>query len=116
MLTTAAIYFIYPTYRFYADGDNLTILETQEIKSKAIKLGLDLQGGMYVLLEIDLATLVEKLSNKLTDELKVIIKSTEQESSSNNINFFDLFFYTSLVFNLIVGSLCLMRLLERFLM
>ena len=87
LLVLSAIYFLLPTYHQYLSNND----STQNSTSNAIKLGLDLQGGMYVLLELDVATLVEKLSTKPTDELKEIINLSEQKSIVSNVNFFDVF-------------------------
>ena len=87
LLVSSAIYFLLPTYQQYLSNND----SIQNSTSSAIKLGLDLQGGMYVLLELDVATLVEKLSTKPTDELKEIINLSEQKSIVSNVNFFDVF-------------------------
>ncbi len=87
LLVSGGIYFLLPTYQQYLSNND----STQSSTSNAIKLGLDLQGGMYVLLELDVATLVEKLSTKPTDELKEIINLSEQKSIVSNVNFFDVF-------------------------
>tara|TARA_B100002052_G_scaffold234920_1_gene218126 strand:- start:23794 stop:25689 length:1896 start_codon:yes stop_codon:yes gene_type:complete len=87
LLVSSGIYFLLPTYQQYLSNND----STQNSTSNAIKLGLDLQGGMYVLLELDVATLVEKLSTKPTDELKEIINLSEQKSIASNVNFFDVF-------------------------
>ena len=60
LLSLSATYFLWPTYeQYYTDKSMLSEIQKQELKSKSIKLGLDLQGGMYVLLELDLPILVE---------------------------------------------------------
>ena len=93
LLVSGAIYFLLPTYKQYlSNHSNLSETEKEYLKSNAIKLGLDLQGGMYVLLELDIATLVAKLSTKPTDELKKIIRSSEEETISSNGDFFEIFF------------------------
>ena len=94
LLVSSAIYFLWPTYKqYYSNNTILSNSEKQSLESNAIKLGLDLQGGMYVLLELDVATLVEKLASKPTDELKEIIKYSEDESISSNQSFFNVFTY-----------------------
>ena len=49
----ASAYNIWPSYKYYFTNvnENLTDSELNSLKTKAINLGLDLQGGMYVLLE-----------------------------------------------------------------
>ena len=89
LLVSSAIYFLWPTYEQYLSNNNLS--ESKVQNPNAIKLGLDLQGGMYVLLELDVVTLVEKLATKPSDELKEIINLSELESVSSNLNFFSVF-------------------------
>ena len=92
LLASSAIYFLWPTYKQYSSSnDTLSEIEKQELKSNAIKLGLDLQGGMYVLLELDVPTLVEKIASNPSDELKEIIKSSKDESILSNGDFFNIF-------------------------
>ena len=92
LLASSAIYFLWPTYKQYSSSnDTLSEIEKQELKSNAIKLGLELQGGMYVLLELDVPTLVEKIASKPSDELKEIIKSSKDESILSNGDFFNIF-------------------------
>ena len=73
-------------YNFIASSIN-----NDEIKNGAILLGLDLQGGMYIQLELDIPSLVKKSSSNLTDELKEIIHEANNLSIKNNIDFFDAF-------------------------
>lgn len=56
----AALWYLYPTYRFYAmtveEREELRQadpVEFEELQGRAIKLGLDLQGGMHLELELD---------------------------------------------------------------
>ena len=92
LLASSAIYFLWPTYKqYYSNNTTLSNNEKQNLEANAIKLGLDLQGGMYVLLELDVATLVEKLASQPTDELKEIIKYSEDESILSNRSFFSIF-------------------------
>ena len=91
----AAAYLIWPTYTLYSltpsEKEAIGILAVKELKEDAINLGLDLQGGMYVLLEADIPILVEKLAIKKTDELKQTIKEAEKRSLNNQSDFFSNF-------------------------
>jgi len=60
----------------------------KELKDGAINLGLDLQGGMYVLLETDIPKLVEKIANKKTEELRNAIQEADNRSINNQTDFF----------------------------
>ena len=58
-------YLLYPTYQYYSiDKNELDLYsadEQKELKTKALSLGLDLQGGISVLLECDLPALLESI-------------------------------------------------------
>jgi len=73
-LLLASAYLIWPTYKIYSLSEDekteLGVSVMKELKEGAINLGLDLQGGMYVLLETDIPTLVEKLAAKSPIELQ----------------------------------------------
>ena len=63
LLLISSAYLIWPTYKMYTLSEDeeaeLSIDAMKELKEGAINLGLDLQGGMYVLLEADIPILVE---------------------------------------------------------
>ncbi len=91
ILVGSATYTLIPSYNKY-----FTENQHQDYRnSKALKLGLDLQGGMYVLLEIDLPVLIEKLADKKTDELKELIRLANKQSVETNSDFFNEFFNQS---------------------
>ena len=67
LVLTWAIWAIWPSIQYQGLSD--TEIETlrnegklEEIESKSIKQGLDLKGGMYIVLEVDLPTLIENLA------------------------------------------------------
>jgi len=92
VILLASAYLIWPTYTFYSltetEQSELSIEAQKELKEGAINLGLDLQGGMYVLLEVKIPKLVEKLATKMTDEVKSIIALAEDRSTNNQTDFF----------------------------
>ncbi len=55
-------------------------------REKRIKLGLDLQGGMYLVMEVNTAKLLEKLARDPDDQYKQILKSAEAESKDSDEN------------------------------
>ena len=63
-----ACYLLYPTYIYYSiDDKNLNLYTTneqKELKTKALSLGLDLQGGISVILECELPALLQKMCEK----------------------------------------------------
>ena len=91
----ASIYLLWPTYKLYSlstmEKEKIGIIAIKELKEDAINLGLDLQGGMYVLLEADIPILVEKLASKKSMELKEVILEAETRSINNQSDFFNEF-------------------------
>jgi SecD/SecF fusion protein len=91
-LLIASAYLIWPTYKVYSlsesEKSELGITVMKELKDGAINLGLDLQGGMYVLLETDIPTLVEKIAGKKTEELREAIQEADERSINNQTDFF----------------------------
>ncbi len=61
-----------------------------EASKKRIKLGLDLQGGMRVVLEVNTAQLLEKLARNPDDAFKQVMKESEKEASLNDESIVDL--------------------------
>ena len=88
----SAAYLLWPTYKLYSltetEKEEAGINIIKELKEGAINLGLDLQGGMYVLLEADIPTLVEKLASKRSFELKEAILEADTRSINKRSDFF----------------------------
>lgn len=59
-------------------------------KSKSLKLGLDLQGGMRVVLEVNTSKLLEKLAKAPDDTFKQVITQSEKEAAISNASVVDL--------------------------
>jgi preprotein translocase subunit SecD len=62
-----------------------------EAKLKRVKLGLDLQGGMRVVLEVNTAKLLEKLAKNPDDAFKRILKESEDEAALSDESVVDIF-------------------------
>lgn len=62
----------------------------RETRLKRIKLGLDLQGGMRVVLEVNTVKLLEKLANNPDDAFQKILASAGKEASLSNESVVDL--------------------------
>ena len=92
LVVLAACYLLWPTYKFYSLTDEEISLyhenDLKKLKNNAIKLGLDLQGGMYIVLEADIPTLMIKSANKTSKELESII---EKAANNRDVDFFDEF-------------------------
>lgn len=61
-----------------------------EAKKKRIKLGLDLQGGMRVVLEVNTAKLLEKMANNPDDVFSKVIKEAQREASTTDESVVDI--------------------------
>jgi SecD/SecF fusion protein len=89
-----SLYFLWPTYRDYSLRKTLSTLHGQdsvqfvenhendikEYRAKRIKLGLDLQGGMRVVLEVDVLKLIEDLAKNKDDVFAQVMKEVREES------------------------------------
>lgn len=65
------------------------LVNTPQYKSareKRMKLGLDLQGGMYLVMEVNTAKLLEKLAKDPDDQFKQILMQAEADSKDTDEN------------------------------
>jgi len=72
-----SLYYLYPTFK-YNSQENLTSMD--EAKEKALKLGLDLQGGMLVTLEVQLGKLLGELATDTDPGFDEVLKAASDES------------------------------------
>ncbi len=91
-------YRLWPSYNFLTLSEkdkelmkknDLSLYE--KLSKNSINLGLDLQGGMHVVLEADVPNLVKKLANNKSPELLNAINESEKRSINNQTDFFDEF-------------------------
>lgn len=89
-----ALYLLYPTYKDYNFTKQLISLvgedsvkyleqnehEIREARTKRIKLGLDLQGGMRVVLEVNIPKLLEDLGKNKDETFNTILSEVQAES------------------------------------
>jgi len=96
-----AIWAIWPTFQYQglSDAEKEMLREEgklEEIESRTIKQGLDLKGGMYIVLEVDLPTLMETLAENKDGKFNRSITSVrDQLKRTPEANFFTLFTSTS---------------------
>src|SRR3990170_5786637 len=64
--------------------------EITKNREKRIQLGLDLQGGMRVVLEVNTAQLLSKLANNPDDTFKNILKEAEEEAAVSDESIVDI--------------------------
>ena len=101
-----SIYFLYPTYKDYQFNKDIKNLanaqdsaaffdkyatELLKAREDRIKLGLDLQGGMYVIMEVDIAKLLSDLAKKQDETLKQVLDATSEQTKTSDDDFVDLF-------------------------
>ena len=88
---------LWPTIKFQnlSSEEKNSLLEQgrlESIESKVIKQGLDLKGGMYIVLEVDLPTLVENLAINKDKKLTSVLSSVRDDISIQpEADFFNLF-------------------------
>ena len=96
-----AIWAIWPTFQYQrlSDAEKETLREEgklAQIESRTIKQGLDLKGGMYIVLEVDLPTLMETLAENKDGKFNRSIASVRNQLKQiPEANFFTLFTTTS---------------------
>jgi len=90
----ACIFTLWPTFQFYSltparrqevlqarpsaatnEADRVRLEKDAKLREKAIKLGLDLQGGMYLLLEVDKSKLGPTEAKNAVDQAMQIIRN-----------------------------------------
>ena len=100
-----SLVFLYPTFQDYqyrkklgslSGQDSLSYLEQHQddilaAKLKRIKLGLDLQGGMRVVLEVDIMRLLEDLAKNKDDNFQAIIKEVREQTATNDESIISIF-------------------------
>ena len=91
-----AIYSLLPTWQFQnLSADEKEELRTtgdlEQIESRIIRQGLDLKGGMYIVLEADIPTLMENLADMKDERLIGILKSAKEKSTLPDLDFFTVF-------------------------
>ncbi|MGE5480845.1 MAG: protein translocase subunit SecD [Chloroflexota bacterium] len=115
----AVITLLYPTYRAYnLEGiraeyiaraqkahnpqDSLQVMDEfsnrygeslKSAKNSQLKLGLDLRGGMYVTMEVDVIRLIEEsaINDAVDETFNEVIKATRQEASTTDESVIDIF-------------------------
>ncbi len=99
-----SLYFLYPTYKDYkitkelrslTGADSVSYLESHEAeirdaRQKRIKLGLDLQGGMRVVLEVNVLKLLEDLAHNKDSTFNALFGEIREESKTSTLDLIDL--------------------------
>ncbi|MFZ4619060.1 MAG: protein translocase subunit SecD [Bacteroidota bacterium] len=93
-----ALYFLYPTYQSYHFEKELSSLtgadsakyltenelSMREAKGKRIKLGLDLQGGMRVVMEVNVLKMLEQIAKNKDDQFAQLMSEVSAEAKTSD--------------------------------
>ena len=87
-----AVYALLPTWEYQQmteeEKEELrTLGELEKTESRIIRQGLDLKGGMYIVLEADIPLLVSNLASMKDDRLNKIIDDSKEKSIKQNQDF-----------------------------
>ena len=87
---------LYPTIKFYglSEEEKTKLLAEEpevykELENLSIKLGLDLQGGMHVVLEVDMDTLALNVADSQSEELRALIHDCAKIAADDESSFFE---------------------------
>ena len=100
-----AVYSLWPTYQDYryrktlaslTGKDSISYFEQHEgniltAKENRVKLGLDLQGGMRVVLEVDILKLVDDLAKNKDDNFRRVITDVRNEATETDVSVIPVF-------------------------
>jgi preprotein translocase subunit SecD len=73
------------------DSIKLADPSIREARLKRVKLGLDLQGGMRVVLEVNTVKLLEKIANNPDDDFNQVLESAASEAAISDEAIVDIF-------------------------
>ncbi|MBK6506752.1 MAG: protein translocase subunit SecD [Ignavibacteria bacterium] len=104
-LILMSLYFLYPTYKDYTFVKQLKSLTGQDstdfidkngaeitnARDNRLKLGLDLQGGMYVVLDVDIVKLLEDMAVRKDDQLLAVLAEVKEVTKTSDELIFDTF-------------------------
>ena len=91
-----AVYALLPTWEYENMSEDRkeelrTLGELEKTESRIIRQGLDLKGGMYIVLEADIPLLVSNLASMKDDRLEKLIDNAKEQSVSMNQDFISIF-------------------------
>ena len=89
------VYSLFPTmkYQFLSDEKKslLSKEEVEYLEQNTIKQGLDLKGGIYIVLEVDLPQLINNLASNKDKKFEIFLDQLNSQYSNNTGDFFTLF-------------------------
>jgi preprotein translocase subunit SecD len=105
VVALVSVWSIWPTYRDYALTQKLKSFrsaedslkfaidhraEIEQAKDKSLKLGLDLRGGMYLVMEVDILDLIEQKAWNKDATFNHIMEIVKNESATSDASVVDL--------------------------
>jgi SecD/SecF fusion protein len=96
LLISSAAYMLKDTISYYTMDETqkealIESGEMDEIRKNIIHKGLDLQGGMHVVLEVDLEELIKTRVEESDAEIDALISNSLEEAQNNETDFFPTF-------------------------
>jgi SecD/SecF fusion protein len=94
-----SLYLLYPTYQLSMmtdqEKDRMELENSKSLvnlKSKSINLGLDLQGGMHVVLEVDIKELLNQLAKNKNEVFVSALDQSSKEVADSDEDFISVFY------------------------
>ena len=89
------IYALLPSLRYglmdESKKSNLTDEQVDYFESRSIKQGLDLKGGIYIVLEVDLPQLIDNLAKNKDSNFNQFLSELKDEYNTSSSDFFTVF-------------------------
>ena len=89
------VYALLPSLRFALMSEdvksNLTEEQLNYFETKSIKQGLDLKGGIYIVLEVDLPQLVDNLAKNKDKKFNEFVDDLRDDYNDSTLDFFTMF-------------------------
>jgi len=93
-----SLYLLYPTYQISEmSKEQITTMEQKDkkdllkLKSKTINMGLDLQGGMHVVMEVDIKELLSQLAKNKNEVFITALDKSAREVEGSDEDFISIF-------------------------
>ncbi len=98
IMIALSVYLLYPTLELAemdsAEKETLELRDPQELitlKSRSVNLGLDLQGGMHVVLEVDIKELLDQVAKNKNEVFNSALEKTAVEVEQTDEDFLTVF-------------------------
>ena len=89
------IYALLPSLRYglmdESKKSNLSDEQVDYFESRSIKQGLDLKGGIYIVLEVDLPQLIDNLAKNKDSNFNQFLSELKSEYNTSSSDFFTVF-------------------------